>query len=277
MTDRTVQRLIIEALDIPSDFDSDKEIARRIDFLTSYLRSTGLKGYVLGISGGIDSTLTGRLTQLACERLRDEGYDARFVALRLPYGAQADEEDAQRAMDFICPDERLSIDIAPGTDALWEQILVSGEQGMSEFVKGNVKARQRMAVQFAVAGARSMLVVGTDQGAEALVGFFTKFGDGAADVMPIAGLPKRRVRQLAQALGCPDYLVNKVPTADLESDRPLLPDELALGVTYDQIDTYLEGGQISSEAEESILSWYRRSAHKRELQMTPGMWEKKNA
>ena len=115
------------------------------------------------------------------------------------------------------------------------------DAGHQDFVMGNIKARQRMIAQYAIAGAIDGLVVGTDQAAEALMGFFTKFGDGAADITPLTGLSKRRVRAMARLLGAPEDLVMKVPTADLESLAPLRPDEDAYGVTYEQIDDFLEG------------------------------------
>ena len=94
-------------------------------------------------------------------------------------------------------------------------------------------------------------------------------GDGAADLTPLFGLPKRRVREIGRHLDCPEDLVTKVPTADLESDKPLLADEVALGVTYEAIDDYLEGKDVSDEDEATILGWYRRTAHKRALPVTP--------
>ena len=100
-----------------------------------------------------------------------------------------------------------------------------------------------------------------------------KFGDGAADVTPLFGLPKRRVRELGRHLGVPERLVEKVPTADLEDDKPLIPDEVALGVRYAVVDDYLEGADIGAEDEATILGWYRRTGHKRALPVTPAGWE----
>ena len=274
MTDRDLQQRIMDELEVidPATFDAAAEAERRVEFLADYLRRTKAKGYVLGISGGVDSGLGGRLCQLAVERVRSEGGDASFVAMRLPYGVQADEADAQRALEFISPDETLTVDIAPATDAMWSACVGAGmpEPANAHFVRGNVKARQRMIAQYTVAGARGMLVVGTDQAAEAVVGFYTKFGDGACDLTPLAGLPKRRVRDLARHLGAAESVVEKVPTADLESDKPLLADEVALGVSYADVDEYLEGGEVSAEAEKTITGWYHRTAHKRALPVTPG-------
>jgi NAD+ synthase len=139
----------------------------------------------------------------------------------------------------------------------------------ADFIKGNVKARQRMVAQYLAAGARGMLVIGTDHAAEAVVGFFTKFGDGAADITPLAGLTKRRVRAIADHLDAADHVIEKVPTADLEDHKPLVPDEIALGLSYDAIDAYLEGRPVSDEDRGTIEAWHRRTAHKRALPVTP--------
>ena len=122
-----------------------------------------------------------------------------------------------------------------------------------------------MIAQFALAGGLKGLVIGTDHAAEAVMGFFTKFGDGAADILPLAGLNKRRVRAVGKHLGAPEELVFKVPTADLENNAPLRPDEDAYGVTYDQIDDFLEGKQIDDAAQARIMQAYRTTAHKRAL------------
>lgn len=276
MTDSAARQAIIEELEVVQDFDAARETDRRVAFLADYLEHTGTRGLVLGISGGVDSTVGGRLCQLACERLRERGRDVRFVAVRLPYGVQKDAHHADAALAFIDPDEVYGIDIAGPVGALWEECLEAGlpvGSDRDDFVKGNVKARMRMIAQYTVAGARGMLVAGTDQAAEAVVGFYTKFGDGAADVMPLFGLPKRRVRDLARHLGAPEELVEKVPTADLEDDKPLLPDEVALGVRYESVDDYLEGDPVEPKDEATILDWYRRTAHKRALPVTPGIWE----
>lgn len=264
-------------LQVVRDFDPAQETERRIAFLAGYLHQTGLMGYVLGISGGVDSTVAGRLAQLACERVRADGGEATFVAMRLPYHVQQDDVDAKHVLEFIAPDEVAHVNVGPATDALWTQILESGAApdpaGYTDFVKGNVKARQRMAAQFAVAGARGLLVIGTDQAAEAVVGFYTKFGDGAADVTPLTGLPKRRVREIGVHLGAPADLVHKIPTADLESNQPLQADEVALGVSYQLVDDFLEGLAVPEEAEATILRWYRSTGHKREMPLSPLTWE----
>lgn len=264
-------RAALEVID-PETFDAAAEAERRIGFLVRYLQDTGLKGYVLGISGGVDSSTGGRLAQLACERVREAGGEATFVAVRLPYHEQKDEVDAQRALEFIAADEVMTVDIGPGVDAHWETLMAAGLGAggdKDDYHKGNVKARHRMVAQFAIAGVRGMAVIGTDQAAEAVVGFYTKFGDGAADLTPLFGLPKRRVKAICRHLGASEEVVEKVPTADLESDKPLIADEVALGVRYEVVDDYLEGEEVSPEDETTILGWYQRTAHKRALPVTP--------
>ncbi len=228
---------------------------------------------MLGISGGVDSTVAGRLAQLAVEKARQEGRQATFLAMRLPYGEQKDEADAQRALQFIQPDEALSTNIKHASDAMLDALEEGGlafrDAAHRDFILGNIKARQRMIAQYAVAGARRGLVVGTDQAAEALMGFFTKYGDGACDVAPLTGLSKRQVRAVGAALGAPGELIDKVPTADLESLSPMKTDEEAFGVSYEEIDDFLEGKPVSERAYRVIVSTYSNTAHKRNLPITP--------
>ncbi|MFF5253811.1 ammonia-dependent NAD(+) synthetase [Streptomyces leeuwenhoekii] len=268
-----LQQEIARELEVAETFEAEREIERRVAFLAERLTSTGLRCLVLGISGGVDSTAAGRLCQLAVERARAAGHEARFYAMRLPYGVQADEHDAQLALSFIRADEVLTVDIKPASDAALEAVRVGGvsfrDAGHEDFVHGNIKARQRMIVQYAVAGARDGLVVGTDHAAEAVSGFFTKFGDGAADLVPLSGLTKRRVRAVAEALGAPAELVWKTPTADLESLDPGKADEEALGVGYDDIDDFLEGKPVDEQVFEKIVSRYRLTDHKRRLPIGP--------
>lgn len=267
------QRLIIDELGVKPSIDPHQEITKRVNFLVEYVRNSGVTTMVLGISGGVDSLVAGALAQRAAAQLRSQSYEARFIAMRLPYGAQADAVDAEAGLAFIQPDELLVVDIKAPTDAMLEQLLSAGQhfqnEGQQDFVLGNIKARQRMIAQYASAAATRGIVLGSDHAAEALMGFFTKFGDGAADVMPLVGLNKRQVRALGLAMGAPSDLVHKVPTADLESLTPMRPDELAFGVTYEQIDDFLEGRTVDLAAFEIILRHFKMSAHKRKLPAYP--------
>jgi len=269
---RSLQSGIIAELGVTPGFDAEQEIERRVSFLADYLVRTGRKGFVLGISGGVDSLVAGHLSQRAVERVRKQGGDAQFFAMRLPYGVQKDEAAAQQSLASIRPDKSLVVDIRPACDALLASLragVAFRDAAHEDFVMGNIKARQRMIAQYAVAGAHDALVVGTDHAAEALMGFFTKHGDGAADIVPLSGLNKRRVRALGKAMGAPEELVMKVPTADLESLSPLKPDEEAFGVTYEEIDDFLEGKPVSDQAAEVIRRQWLATMHKRALPQGP--------
>ncbi|MFE1166315.1 ammonia-dependent NAD(+) synthetase [Nocardiopsis sp. NPDC058789] len=267
------RREIIRELEVPEHFDVHAEIERRVAFLTERLTTNGSRALVLGISGGVDSLTAGRLCRLAVDRARESGHEAEYVAVRLPYGTQADEADAARAVEFGAPDQCLTVDVRPATDAMAASLTEAGvthEHAFAEdFVVGNVKARQRMIAQYAIAGAARGLVVGTDHAAEAVTGFFTKYGDGGVDLVPLAGLTKRRVRAVAAELGAPGDLVNKVPTADLETLTPQKPDEEALGLTYDQIDDFLEGLPVPDEVTRTLVDRYGVTAHKRAVPTAP--------
>lgn len=266
---RVKQAEIIAALHVAAKIDPKVEIRKTIDFLKEYLQVTGLTTYVLGISGGQDSTLAGKLAQLAINELRQANPDAgyQFIAVRLPYGVQADESDALAAIDFIEADQTMRVDIKAATDAT-VQSLQTNHLMISDFNKGNIKARQRMIAQYGIAGETGGVVIGTDHAAESVTGFYTKFGDGAADITPLWRLDKRQGRQMLAELGAPEHLYAKVPTADLEEERPALPDEVALGVSYDEIDDYLEGRPVSDQAAKTIEGWYSRTEHKRHLPVT---------
>ncbi|WP_194841675.1 ammonia-dependent NAD(+) synthetase [Sporosarcina obsidiansis] len=266
----TLQQEIIKALRVKPVIDPQQEIRTSIDFLKAYLRkNTFLQGFTLGISGGQDSTLVGKLAQMAVDELNEEEgkENYRFYAIRLPYGVQFDEDDCQDALSFIRPSVVYTVNIKEAVDAS-ERALANTGLHISDFDKGNEKARERMKVQYSVAAVHHAVVLGTDHAAEAITGFYTKFGDGAADLMPIYRLNKRQGKQLLEALDCPLHLYNKIPTADLEENKPAIPDEIALGVTYDEIDDYLEGKQVSEEAQKQIEGHYLRSAHKRHLPIT---------
>jgi NAD+ synthase len=260
---------IIEQLAAVGSIDPEAEIARRRDFLVAYLKASRTKGLVLAVSGGQDSTLAGKLCQIAVEQAREEGLDATLTAVRLPYGVQADEEDAQEALRFIAPDVVRTVNIKGSVDELAAAYETAVGTRMSDFAKGNVKARIRMVTQYAIAGESAALVVGTDHAAEAVTGFFTKFGDGGADVLPISGLTKNQGAALLRHLGAPEQLYTKAPTADLLDLNPGQTDEDNLGLKYTDIDAYLEGRDVAPEVAERIEAQYRVTEHKRRLPVTP--------
>jgi len=271
---RTLQHEIIQALHVESTIDPAAQIEARVQFLVDYLASTGAAGLVLGISGGQDSTLAGRLCQLAVERIVAAGGTAQLIGVRLPYAVQADEQDARLALQFIQPTRTVDFNVKRAVDGFQDEFLDALGERITDFTKGNTKARARMIAQYAIAGQHSALVVGTDHAAEAVTGFFTKFGDGGADILPLTGLSKRQGRALLEHLAAPARLYEKLPTADLLDDTPGQTDEANLGLTYNDIDDFLEGKDVPDAVAEIIEARYLATRHKREAPVTmfDGWW-----
>ena len=266
------KQIIIDEMRVLPKIDPGQEIARRVGFIQDQLLTSGCKALVLGISGGVDSSTCGRLAQLAVDGLNQKNNttEYQFVAVRLPYGVQQDEEDAQTSLNFIQPSKSLTVNIKAATDAINVSVCATLQDSdmlpsvdAVDFAKGNVKARARMTSQYEIAGMLGGLVLGTDHSAENITGFYTKFGDGACDLAPLFGLSKRQVRLLAKTMGAPDSLVGKTPTADLECLSPQKEDEQVLGMSYDDIDDFLEGKEIDVEIAERLIGIYTKTQHKR--------------
>jgi NAD+ synthase len=257
-------------------FDVKGAIRFRIDYLKNFLKTTGLKGFVLGISGGVDSSSAGKLAQLACEELRQEGVEAKFVAMRLPAGVQFDEADAQKAMTFIKPDVSLTVNIGEAATNLSiqgvEEFKKAGgtiTESQADFNKGNLKARLRMAAQYQAAAMYGAALLGTDHNSELITAFFSKFGDQSCDLTVLSGLNKTQVRLVAKELGAPESLYAKAATADLEEAREGLLDEDALTISYADIDAFLEGKTVAPETEYKIIHQYLITQHKRKPIVSP--------
>ena len=256
---------------VPTEqFDPAAATRARIDYLKAQLRSTKRRGFVLGISGGVDSTTAGRLAQLACAELRAEGYDATFYAVRLPAGFQRDEADAQAALAFIAPDQTLTINVGPAANALNDACLgavsTNGRTlsaSEADYHKGNIKARLRMAAQYHLAAVYGGLVLGTDHYGEKIPAFWTKFADEACDLIVLNGLSKRHVRLCAKFLGAPEVLWDKPPTADLEELNPGKLDDEGFGFPYSALDDFLEGKDIDQLHEAKIIARYDATRYRR--------------
>lgn len=249
-------------------FNPMNVINERVDYLKNKLLQTNAKGYVLGISGGVDSLVVGKLCQMAVNELNAAGYQCAFHALRLPSGIQMDESHAQAVLNFIDPTYIKTINIGDSVWELNEQIVQSCypdniSANVVDFNKGNLKARMRMAAQYYIASLYNCLVIGTDHNAEAVMGFYTKWGDGACDLIVLNGLNKRQVRLIAKRLGADKLLYDKPATADLEELNPQKLDEDALGVPYEYIDDFLEGKPIPDNFNTLIINQYLKTEHKR--------------
>lgn len=260
---RELQARIISELNVSPRIDPAEQVRQRCDFLKDYLERSGAAGFLLAISGGQDSSLAGKLTQLAVDELRAAGREATFIAVRMPYRVQADEADAQLALEFIRPDRTVTFNIERAVDGFTDEFADATGEPLRDFTKGNVKARSRMIGQYAIAGQHNLLVIGTDHAAEAVTGFFTKYGDGGTDLLPLTGLTKRQGKSLLEYLDAPERLWLKVPTADLLDENPGQTDEANLGLSYSDIDDFLEGKSVPDDVASAIEGRFLATQHKR--------------
>lgn len=261
-----LQEDIIARFGVKPHIDEQQEIRSRTGFLKEYVLKSGARGLLIAISGGVDSAAAAALCKRATDELtQEQGKEYKTVGVFQPYGEQEDIADSYAVADALGLTHKAETNIGEAVDEITletEYALKSlgVHAHLSRGGKGNVKARTRMVVQYALAFDLNLLVVGTDHASEAITGFFTKWGDGAVDVTPLASLNKRQVRQLALALGVPEQVVTKTPTAGL---WPGQTDESELGITYDENSDYLEGKQIGELAREKLERQYARTEHKR--------------
>jgi len=269
---KTTQQEIIEKLGVKPVIDVDAEIERRVRFLKDYVVKAGATGLLIAISGGIDSAVAAGLCKRATDELsRETGKEYITLGVFQPYGTQEDIHHSYETAEAFQLTHKVETNIE---DAVDEMVLETEHafkslgihRHISRGGKGNVKARTRMVVQYALAFDLNLLVVGTDHASEALTGFFTKWGDGAVDLTPLSTLNKRQIRELARRLGVPASVVDKVPTAGLWEGQT---DEAELGVSYEDNSSYLEGKEIDPQARENLEKRYMQTQHKR--QPIPGI------
>ena len=220
------------------------------EFLKKYLEESHCKAYVLGLSGGVDSSLVAAIARKAV------GKDKLFCYALDIDSNPADVEDAKKVAEEL--DLNLEvINLSKTYHSYLEDL--KGDKFI-RLTKSNLKVRMRMVALFAFAQEKSGLVLGTDNMDERYVGYFTKYGDGAADVLPIVYLTKKEVRKAAELYGLSSLLANRVPSAGLFEGQT---DETEMGVKYADLDSYLLGGKVEKSVEERIEHLHKISEHKR--------------
>lgn len=261
----SLQQEIIAALGVKPTIDAAEEVAKRTDFLKQQIKASGTTGLLIAISGGLDSAVAAALCKQATDELAAEtGQPYETLGVYQPYGKQEDIEDSYAVGNtFDLKTVETNIEEAVDEIALETEYALKAihdHRHVSIPGKGNIKARTRMVLQYALANERKLLVVGTDHASEAITGFFTKYGDGAVDVVPLSSLNKRQVRQLAKHLGVPRQIIDKAPSAGLWAGQT---DEEELGISYEANSDYLEGKRIDPAQQEKLELQYTKTAHKR--------------
>lgn len=230
------------------------DVAQQIsDWMKAQVTAAGARGIVVGLSGGIDSAVVAALARRAV--------DANVLGVLMPCHSSPDAADHALLLARALAIETITVDLTTPFDAL--MAVLPPAEGIAP---ANVRPRLRMTTLYYLAAARNYIVAGTGNRSEYMVGYFTKWGDGGVDMMPIAGLYKREIRALARELAVPDVIIQKPPSADL---WPGQTDEEEMGVTYDVLDRILDSLEHGDTSEfdptkvERVLSMMRKSEHKR--------------
>jgi NAD+ synthase len=253
-------------LDIKDErkIELEQKIEKLVEWLQTKVKESGLKGAIVGISGGIDSAVVTHLIKRA--------FPENSLGLIMPCKSNPkDQEDALKVVDSSGINHFI-IDLTHTHNTLFSEIEAKLKTGgvwnedKSKLGDANTRARLRMTTLYAIANNYGYLVVGTDNAAEWHTGYFTKYGDGGVDLVPLIHFTKGEVRELAKALGVSSDIITKAPSAGLWEGQT---DEKEMGTTYDIIDQYLLGKKIPERDRQIIEKLHEHSQHKRELAAAP--------
>ncbi len=242
-----------------------KTLDEKVDLTVKWMREqvalSGTKGMVVGLSGGIDSAV------VAC--LIKKAFPDNALGVILPCKSNPKDAEDAKALAEACGIDFFEVDLSDEHEQLMGKITEKiGADAIhsTKLYDANLRARLRMTTLYGIANAKGFLVAGTDNAAELYTGYFTKYGDGGVDVLPIANLLKSDVFQWAKALGVPNQIIERQPSAGLWEGQT---DEEEMGTTYAYIDAFLKGESVPEKDRAIIERMHRVSAHKRVMPPAP--------
>ncbi|WP_129596055.1 NAD(+) synthase [Anaerophilus nitritogenes] len=247
----------------------DKDIQQKIDqtvqWLQNQVKESKTNGLIVGISGGIDSAVVAYLIK--------QTFPKNSLGVILPCKSNPKDQEDAILVAKGCNIEYVNLDLSKVHDTLLDNIVntmknknLLKDENSLQLSDANLRARLRMSSIYCIANTLNYLVVGTDNAAEIYTGYFTKYGDGGVDILPIANLQKKEVYEWAKYMEVPQSVIDRPPSAGLWEGQT---DEYEMGTTYDKIDAFLEGKSIPKEDEEIIQRLHIRSQHKRMTPATP--------
>ncbi|MDK2896942.1 MAG: synthase [Candidatus Atribacteria bacterium] len=238
------------------DWKEEKE--KIVRWIQNRVKAANAQGLVLGMSGGIDSSVLAVLAKSALPN--------HTLGLMLPcHSLKEDLEDALLvAQQFSIPYQIIPLNEV--FDLFYQTIMKEQTIPPNQMAQANLKSRLRMCTLYYFANSMNYLVGGSSNRSELLVGYFTKHGDSGVDLLPIAHLTKTEVREMALFLGIPEKIITKPPSAGL---WPGQTDEEEMGVSYSQIDRFIETGEVEEPYRSLIQNLIAKNQHKRQLPPTP--------